>query len=214
MANIYFDTEFTGLRHKTELVSIGVVTDAGDKFYAEISNVNWEDPLIDDGTKKFLADHVKSYLKFNGQKSVVKKDGNNWTVCDNKSAVGYQFLLWLDEVMPSGEAIIPVSDVMYYDMVLLQDMINAAITNTSYIESVDNVAKRISPAGIDINRDIAINGVMSGEKNELDPLWAFNYSREDILKDYGDPDGLLDRQEKHNALYDAEIIRAIYLKLV
>lgn len=214
MANIYFDTEFTGLRHKTELVSIGVVTDSGDKFYAEISGVNWDDPSIDEDTKKFLSEHVRPYLKLKREKPTVKKDGNNWTVCDVKPLVGYQFLLWLDEVLPSGENIIPVSDVMYYDMVLLQDMIKDALTYGQHIETVENVAKRISPAGIDINRDIAINGVMSGEKNELDPLWAFNYSREDILKDYGDPDGLLDRQEKHNALYDAEIIRAIYLKLV
>lgn len=33
--NLYFDTEFTGLKKNTNLISVGIVAETGDKFYAE-----------------------------------------------------------------------------------------------------------------------------------------------------------------------------------
>ena len=36
--NIYFDTEFTGLHKDTTLISIGLVTENGDTFYAEFDD--------------------------------------------------------------------------------------------------------------------------------------------------------------------------------
>ena len=36
--NLYFDTEFTGLRKDTTLISIGIVSEDGRKFYAEFTD--------------------------------------------------------------------------------------------------------------------------------------------------------------------------------
>ena len=36
MRTYFFDTEFTGLRKDTTLISIGIVSDTGDRFYAEL----------------------------------------------------------------------------------------------------------------------------------------------------------------------------------
>lgn len=38
MNKIYFDTEFTGLTQNTTLISIGLVSDTGDQFYAEFTD--------------------------------------------------------------------------------------------------------------------------------------------------------------------------------
>lgn len=82
-----------------------------------------------------------------------------------------------------------VSDVCHYDMVLFIDIFGSAF----YIP--DNV----NPACHDINQDIALVYMISERE-------AFDKSREDIIYYYkckitGD---------KHNALYDAQVIKAIY----
>ena len=38
MRKIFFDTEFTGLHQNTTLVSIGLVSDEGERFYAELTD--------------------------------------------------------------------------------------------------------------------------------------------------------------------------------
>ena len=38
--NLFFDTEFTGLRRNTTLISIGIVSENGKKFYAEFADYN------------------------------------------------------------------------------------------------------------------------------------------------------------------------------
>ena len=38
MRTYFFDTEFTGLRKDTTLISIGIVSDTGDRFYAELTD--------------------------------------------------------------------------------------------------------------------------------------------------------------------------------
>lgn len=35
---IFFDTEFTGLHKDTTLISIGLVSETGEKFYAEFDD--------------------------------------------------------------------------------------------------------------------------------------------------------------------------------
>ena len=39
---LFFDTEFTGLHKDTTLVSIGIVSEDGKKFYAEFTDFDWE----------------------------------------------------------------------------------------------------------------------------------------------------------------------------
>ncbi len=34
---VFFDTEFTGLRQQTTLISIGLVAETGETFYAELT---------------------------------------------------------------------------------------------------------------------------------------------------------------------------------
>ena len=55
---VFFDTEFTGLHQKTTLISIGLVSECGKTFYAELTD--YDKSQID----KWLNDNVISNLMF------------------------------------------------------------------------------------------------------------------------------------------------------
>jgi len=38
MKKLFFDTEFTGLHQNTTLISIGIIADSGETFYAELTD--------------------------------------------------------------------------------------------------------------------------------------------------------------------------------
>lgn len=82
-----------------------------------------------------------------------------------------------------------ISDVCHYDMVLLLDIFGGAFS----------LPKQCSPSCYDINQDIARFYNISQKE-------AFDKSREEIIK------GIDIGGEKHNALYDAKVIKAIYEK--
>ena len=82
-----------------------------------------------------------------------------------------------------------ISDVCHYDMMLFIDMFGTAF----------DLPKNINAACHDINQDIAQFFNIS-EKD------AFDYSREKILTDKS----ITINGNKHNSLYDAKVIGAIY----
>jgi len=43
MKNIFLDMEFTGLRQSTQLISLALVADTGEKFYAEFTDYDLDD---------------------------------------------------------------------------------------------------------------------------------------------------------------------------
>lgn len=81
-----------------------------------------------------------------------------------------------------------VSDVSHYDFVQFVDIFGTAF----------DLPDNISPSCHDINQDIANYYFISDAD-------AFNLSREDILDDSNYVDGA-----KHNAMYDARVIKNIY----
>lgn len=56
MRKIFFDTEFTGLHQNTTLVSIGLVSDEGERFYAELTD--YDETQCDDWITKNVLDHL------------------------------------------------------------------------------------------------------------------------------------------------------------
>lgn len=82
-----------------------------------------------------------------------------------------------------------VSDVCHYDMVLFADLFGGA----------EGIPKHVAPVCYDICQDIAMTYKISMQE-------AFDLSREKILKDHR----IVMDGEKHNALYDAKVIKAIY----
>lgn len=189
MKKIFFDTEFTGLHQNTTLVSIGLISDEGERFYAELTD--FDDTQCDEWIEKNVLDQ----LILSGNEELAKtlaEDGMTTIVLGNKNDVRAELLKWIGSFKDDIQL---VSDVCHYDMVLLIDLLSGnALTMPEFI----------TPMCRDINQDIAMIFDVSEKA-------AFDISREQLLTDRGVS---LPKSQKHNALYDAEVIKAIYDNLL
>lgn len=178
---IFFDTEFTGLYKNTSLISIGCVDENGNTFYAEISD--FDESLCDD----WIQHNVIGNLRFRKYGSVDTRaaDGSWWNFKGPKKAVRKALTEWLNEY----DSVEFVSDVCHFDMVLLIDLFEHAF----------NMPTHVNPACHDINQDIA-------RYYNITETAAFDKSREEILAD----EYILIKGIKHNALYDALVIKEIH----
>lgn len=183
---IFFDCEFTGLRQNTELISIGLISEDNKTFYAEFNDFSYE--YVDEWIKSNVIDN----LKFNEFHSIKKAEepyeSNEYFVKGNKREVTSSLMSWLSQF----DEIDFVSDVCHYDFILLIDLL---------FETALNIPPYISPICHDINNDIA-------EDYDITLKEAFNKSREGILYEYKYCTDMI--VEKHNSLYDAKVIKAIF----
>lgn len=181
---IFFDTEFTGLHKNTNLISIGCVDENGRTFYAELSDYDRSQ------CNDWIKENVIANLRFKNPSPMLKYNEGNTVVevKGDKDYVGFMLRQWLQYYF--DEPIQFVSDVCHYDMVLLIDLFGTAF----------DLPENVSASCHDINQDIA-NYYGISEKE------AFDKNREDML------DVAIDGK-KHNALYDAEVIRWIYAQVI
>ena len=201
---IRFDTEFTGLRKDTTLISIGLVAEDGKSFYGVFTDYNRE--LCDDWIKEnvignlYLAENLyfPHLMRVEGTREVINKAITKW-------------LLYFKTDIQL------VSDVCHYDMSLFIDIFGTAF----------DLPECVSPVCHDINQDIARYYNIS-EKD------AFDLSRENIVRDIEEmrtrifathpshpmyPEIVNQQRDlieickrmnnKHNSLYDAVVIAII-----
>lgn len=178
---IFFDTEFTGLRKDTTLISIGLVAETGQKFYAEFTDYN--EKMCDDWIRQNVLGNLFLH------QTIEKPDENTLYIIDQKDGIACELNNWLQQFY----CIEFVSDVCHYDMVLLIDLL-------SYGGTAFDLPAKIPAVCHDLNQDIARHFGIPDEK-------AFDMSREDLIKDLC---SVKIPGRKHNALYDAEVIKAIY----
>lgn len=193
---IFFDTEFTGLHKDTTLISIGLVSEDGKTFYAEFndydkSQVNeWiKENVIDNLLmKEPLPGEEEFYLAARCEDNLTGNDlFDSYTVQlrGDKKIIATELNKWLKQF----DSVELISDVCHYDMVLLIDIFGDAFS----------LPKNVCPVCYDINQDIS-------KYYNISQLEAFDYSREDILKEKNNQ--IIGA--KHNALYDALVIKEIY----
>ena len=179
---IFFDTEFTGLHKNTELISIGLIAENGYTFYGEITN--YDKSQVDN----WIQENVINNLKHNGN-HIIEETKESYEISMNFEDVSFALNKWLKQF----DTVEWVSDVCHYDMVLLIDLL------TNHGSALDLPYGKINSACHDINQDIA-------EAYHISEILAFDKSREEILKD----SKIEITGEKHNSLYDAKVIKAIY----
>lgn len=184
--NIFFDTEFTGLHKDTTLISIGLVTEDGTTFYAELSN--YDKSQVDEWIQKNVIDN----LIWNSEKHIARVEPVPFNKSmevksDCKQEVELLLCGWLNQF----NTIEWVSDVCHYDFVLLIDLICGHALKLPY--------GKWNSACHDINQDIA-------KYYNINEIEAFDKSREEILKEFN----IEIKGKKHNSLYDAKVIKAIY----
>lgn len=181
---IYFDTEFTGLRKDTTLISIGMVAENGATFYAELTDFDRSqcDDWINENVVSELL-HDKPEIWYSG---IADRQ-----VYGTKEEVGNELHDWLQQF----DEVQFVSDVCHYDMTLVIDLLG---------ETAFDLPRHVSPVCYDINQDIAYFYNISQKQ-------AFDKSREQIVQElYEDISVKVNINKKHNSLYDAEIIRLIH----
>lgn len=184
---LFFDTEFTGLHKRTTLISIGIVAENGNSFYAEFTD--YDRGQCDEWINENVIKHL--YLSENGmhEERIGEKNQPQYyktTAKGDKEFITRSLSAWLSRF----DSVQFISDVCHYDMVLLIDIFGGAF----------DLPKNVSAVCYDINQDIARHYGISDRE-------AFDKSREDIVSELC---GSFIAGDKHNALYDAEVIKAIY----
>lgn len=198
---IFFDTEFTGLHQNTTLISIGLISECGKTFYAEFND--YDKNQIDDWLQK----NVIANLKFKEPKKgedeyyVATRSEDNKTpndlyksysieLRDDTSNIKFQLKQWLEQF----EEVVMWSDCLAYDWVLFNEIFGHAF----------NIPKNVYYIPMDLCTLLEIKGI--------DP----DISREKLacIENMKMPNGLYPEKEtdvpKHNALWDAIIIRECY----
>lgn len=154
--NIFFDTEFTGLEKDTDLISIGLITDTGNTFYAEFTDYREEK------ISPWIKDNVLAKLKFG--LPYVDTNPSAFKICGNRKAISQSLNEWLKQF----HEVQFVSDCSHYDFVLLVDLLTDGRT-------AQDLPGNVSPVCHDINQDIA-------EYLGMTDWEAFDVDREDFAR--------------------------------
>lgn len=194
---LFFDTEFTGLHKNTTLISVGIAAEDGRRFYGVLNDFDrtqctkWINENVLKGSVEDLLCIPVSIIEDIGEDG---KYRDFWIVSGNKRLVSIHLNRWLNWI-GGYDSIQFVSDVCHYDFVLLIDL----ITNGG---TAFDLPGNISPVCHDMNQDIA-------RFYKVTDAEAFDMDREQIMNDLCGQDYIV-KGNKHDAMYDAEVMRAIW----
>lgn len=192
---IYFDTEFTGLHQNTTLISIGLVTEFNEIFYAEFTDYDLNQ------LTQWHKDNILNNLCMASSMSTILTPSSYGTeiISGNKQHISKSFVEWLTMLRRQHSNYYHfqfISDVCHYDFMLLIDLL---------VDDALKLPDYISPYCHDINQDIA-------KYFNTTDYNAFDITREGIVETLFPNNKVfqnLSKTMKHNALWDAHIIRAI-----
>ena len=115
---LFFDTEFTSLHKGTDLLSIGIESEDGKTFYAEITD--YDKSQIDDWLRENVLSKMMIAFEpgelFKMYKTTV---GNSTVIRSTKEMVGKELRVWLSQ----WDSVEMWSDCLAYDWVLFNDLL-------------------------------------------------------------------------------------------
>ena len=184
MIKLLLDTEFTGLHQKTTLVSLALVAETGEEFYAEFTD--YDKNQVDD----WLVENVIAKLFLNDTNQSHKL--NKMRIKGNRSEIKSALLIWLEQFINEKEILPNLqiwTDVPHYDWVLFCELFGGArnIPKQIHFKALD-LSTLMFAKGLDINK----------------PLMDFMDKNEKLPDDY----------RLHNALSDAKLGMKILKKLL
>lgn len=177
---VYFDTEFTGLRKDTSLISLGLIDENGRSFYLEFKD--YDESQCDEWIEENVLKHT--IMKNHANIIEILANGLPYLYCTKEEAKE-SLIEWFKEY----KEVQLVSDVCHYDMTLFVDIFGTAF----------DLPENVSVVCHDINQDIARYFNISDKR-------AFDLNREEILERLKLE---LPKGDKHNSLYDACVIKSI-----
>jgi hypothetical protein len=189
MANLFFDTEFTGLHQKTTLISIGVVSEDGRTFYGEFTD--YDKTQLNDWIEKNVINNLLFTDKNKRTTSTVPflTKGVHYIGYGDADTVNLYLTDWLKQ-FPD---ICMWGDCLSYDWVLFNQIWGPAF----------NIPKNIYYIPFDISTLFKIKGIDPDVSREE---FAGNMIEVSTVEHWG-------TNPKHNALWDAYVIRACYNNL-
>lgn len=144
---IFFDTEFTGLHTETTLISIGLVSEDDQTFYAELSDYD--------------RSQVDKWVEENVIGNLLNTAGLNCT----RSELSYKLKMWLSKF----GSVEMWSDCLAYDWVLFCDLFGGAMyipENIYYIPFDICTMFKLKGIDPDTNRE-EYSGIMGKKHNAL-----------------------------------------------
>jgi hypothetical protein len=190
---IFFDTEFTGLHQGTTLISLGAISECGKTFYAEFTD--YAITQVDD----WLKENVLNNLMFNhlDKLGIASADENgNIQIKANTLSIKEHLEKWLSQF----DEVEMWSDCLSYDWVLFNQMFGHAF----------NIPKNVYYIPFDICTLFYAKGIDADISREKFVSNTFSESGEPL---FFDGEGNMIEKQKHNALWDAKIIRQCFVKL-
>lgn len=198
---LFLDTEFTGLHQKTSLISLGIVSECGKIFYAEFTNFDISQVVNDDWLKEFVfkqlrfikLDKKSTYLDFNKDEIDVTTETydneNVWLCHGNTKGIKKE----LEKFLSKFEQVEIWSDTLAYDWVLFCNIFGHAF----------NIPKNVYYIPLDINVLLHLQGDADVNREEF-------VSENMDLCGFKDCPKTVSNFGKHNALWDAFIIKCCY----
>lgn len=191
---VFFDTEFTGLHQNTTLISIGLVAETGQSFYAELND--YDKSQVDDWAQKNVIEKLLMSEPEYGEDEyyVATRSPNN--EIGNSLYSDYSIQMRCDMAdlridltkwIAQFEKVEMWSDCLAYDWVLFHQIFGHAF----------NIPKNVFYIPFDLCTLMKIKGINPDINREEFGIGE-NYS--DI--------------PKHNALWDASTIKACYEKIM
>lgn len=198
---IFFDTEFTGLHKNTTLISIGLISECGKTFYAELTD--YDKSQIDEWLQKNVVENllysepiIGEDNHYSAQRHKDNPIGNDLyksfslEIRDETSVVKHQLLQWFEQF----EEVEIWSDCLAYDWVLFNQIFGHAFNipeNVYYIPFDICTLFKIKGIDPDISREQFAGITNSKGQNETSEILL-----------------------KHNALFDAKVIKMCYERLI
>ena len=188
---IFLDTEFTGLHQATTLISVGIVSEDGREFYCELNDYN--ETQVNEWLKNNVINNLLYSAAPDGEDEyyVATRSDNNTLGNDlyNSYSVNMRgdtkdLRTELERWLLQFEVVEVWSDCLSYDWVLFNQIWGHAF----------NIPKNIYYIPFDICTFFKIKGIDPDINREI-------YA------------GMTSGENKHKALWDAQIIRSCYLRL-
>ena len=157
--NLYFDTEFTGLHKDTTLISIGIISDDGKTFYAELTD--YDESQVDEWIKDNVINNLQLSSFIDGFAS---PQSDNMVLRCTKKTLKNELGIWLSQF----DKVEMWSDCLSYDWVLFNDLFGNAFNlpkNIYYIPFDICTLFKIKGIDPDISREEFINNSVEGVKH-------------------------------------------------
>jgi len=164
LTRIFLDTEFTGLHQKTTLISLAMVANNGEEFYAEFNDYDAAQ------LSPWLLENVISHLEMNEVSEGIFHESKTLKVKGNRKFIKDALSKWLSQF-----SVIEIwADVLAYDWVLFCELFGGAF----------GIPENIFYAPFDLATVFRMKGLIEPVSKYERDVKRFAFSGEDASKQH------------------------------